>query len=125
MIVELGGFADDIVAVQAQGQVTGDDYTETLVPAVERRLERFDKVRLLYQIGPDFKRFTTTALWEDTRVGLHHLHAFERIAVVTDTGWIGKLVKTIAPTMPGKLRCFSLDEIDTATTWISERNVES
>ena len=125
MIVELGGFADDIVAVQAQGQVTGDDYTETLVPAVERRLERFDKVRLLYQIGPDFKRFTTTALWEDTRVGLHHLHAFERIAVVTDTGWIGKLVKTIAPTMPGKLRCFSLDEIDTATNWISERNVES
>jgi hypothetical protein len=125
MIVELGGFADDIVAVQAQGQVTGDDYTETLVPAVERRLENFDKVRLLYQIGPDFKRFTTTALWEDTRVGLHHLHAFERIAIVTDTGWIGKLIETIAITIPGKLRCFSLDELDTAMSWINERNAAS
>jgi hypothetical protein len=125
MIVELGGFADDIVAVQAQGLVTGDDYTETLVPAVERRLERFDKVRLLYQIGPDFKRFTTTALWEDTRVGLHHLHAFERIAVVTDTGWIGKLAETIAITMPGKLRRFSLDELDTAMNWINDRNAAS
>ncbi len=125
MIIELGDFPDNIVAVQAQGQVTGDDYTQTLVPAVEKRLERFDQIRLLYQIGPEFKKFTTTALWEDTRVGLHHLHAFERIAVVTDTDWIGKLVNTIALTMPGKLRCFSLDEIDTAANWISERNVES
>jgi len=125
MIVELGDFPGNIVAVQAQGQVTGDDYAQTLVPAVERRLERFEKIRLLYQIGPEFKKFTTTALWEDTRVGLHHLHAFERIAVVTDTGWIRKLIKAIAPTMPGELRCFPLDEIDTATNWISERNMES
>jgi len=125
MIVELGGYPDNIIAVQAHGQVTGGDYTGTLVPAVERRLANFDKVRLLYQIGPDFKRFTTTALWEDARVGLHHLHAFERVAVVTDTGWIGKLIETLAATLPGKIRCFPLDELEGATHWITDRSPES
>ncbi|MFQ5634151.1 MAG: STAS/SEC14 domain-containing protein [Gammaproteobacteria bacterium] len=119
MIVELGGFPDNIVAVQALGQVTGDDYARTLVPAVERKFAAFDEVRLLYQIGPEFRRFTTTALWEDAKIGLHHLDGFERIAVVTDVAWIVKLVETISRPMAGNVRCFAIGEFDTATAWIS------
>ncbi|MFW2405386.1 MAG: STAS/SEC14 domain-containing protein [Gammaproteobacteria bacterium] len=120
MIVEIGGYADNIVAVQAEGQVTGEDYSKTLVPAVERTLANHDKVRFLYQIGPDFKRFTTTALWEDAKIGLHHLDGFERIAVVTDVAWIRKLVEGIGGSLTGSTRTFSLDEIETARAWIQE-----
>jgi len=120
MIVEIGGYPDNIVAVQAEGQVTGDDYAETLLPAVERTLARHEKVRFLYQIGPGFKRFTTTALWEDAKIGLHHLDGFERIAVVTDVAWIKKIVAGIGGSIPGNTRCFSLDEIEAAKTWIQE-----
>lgn len=119
MIVQLGGFPDNIVAVQALGQVTGDDYSKTLVPAVEKKLADFDKVRLLYQIGPDFKRFTTTALWEDAKIGLHHLDGFERIAVVTDVGWIVKLVDGVRNSVPGTTQCFALADLDEATRWIT------
>ncbi|MGI9341611.1 MAG: STAS/SEC14 domain-containing protein [Gammaproteobacteria bacterium] len=119
MIVQLGGFPDNVVAVQALGQVTGDDYSKTLLPAVEQKFADFDKVRLLYQIGPDFKRFTTTALWEDAKIGLHHLDGFERIAVVTDVSWIIKLVDGVRRSVPGATRCFALTEIDQATVWIA------
>lgn len=119
MIVQLGGFPDNVIAVQAQGQVTGDDYAKTLLPAVETKFADFDKVRLLYQIGPDFKRFTTTALWEDAKIGLHHLDGFERIAVVTDVSWITKLVAGVSRSVPGATRCFPLAEIDAATQWIT------
>jgi len=125
MIIELGGFPSNVVAVLAEGQVTGEDYSQTLVPAVEKKFAEFDKVRLLYQIGPEFKRFTTTALWEDAKIGLHHLDGFERIAVVTDVGWIVKLVEGISKTMPGATRCFSLHEIDTASNWIAEPDADA
>ena len=125
MIIELGGFPNNVVAVQAEGQVTGDDYSQTLVPAVEKKFAEFDKVRLLYQIGPEFKRFTTTALWEDAKIGLHHLDGFERIAVVTDVAWIVKLVEGISKTIPGTTRCFSLQDIDAATGWIAEPGAEA
>jgi hypothetical protein len=125
MIVELDGFPDDVVAVRAQGQVTGEDYSRTLVPAVDKRLATCDRIRLLYQIGPDFKRFTTTALWEDARVGLHHLHDFERVAVVTDVDWIGRLIDGIAGSMPGSVKHFTLDATDEASRWITERNSDA
>jgi len=125
MIIELGGFPNNVVAVQAEGQVTGEDYAQTLVPAVEKKFADFDKVRLLYQIGPEFKRFTTTALWEDAKIGLHHLDGFERIAVVTDVAWIVKLVEGITKTIPGTTRCFPLDDIDMATNWITERGANA
>lgn len=118
MIVELGGFPENVVAVMAQGQVTGEDYSKTLVPAVEKKFAKYDKVRLLYQIGPGFKRFTTTALWEDAKIGLHHLHGFERIAVVTDVGWIARLVEAVGKSIPGASRCFVLDELEAAMNWI-------
>jgi hypothetical protein len=118
MIVELGGFPNNIVAVQAAGQVTGDDYSQTLVPAVERRFADFETVRLLYQIGPDFKRFTTTALWEDAKIGMHHLDRFERIAVVTDVRWIARLVAGIGNSIPGAIRVFPLADIEAASAWI-------
>ena len=121
MIVLLDKFPDNVVAVRAQGLVTGEDYAATLVPAVERKARAHDKVRLLYQIGPDFKRFTTTALWEDAKVGFHHLDSFERIAVVTDVGWIGKLAEGISLASSGRLQVFPLADIENATAWISER----
>ena len=120
MIILLGDFPDNVIAARAEGQVTGEDYTQTLVPAVEAKIAVHDRVRLLYQIGPDFKRFTTTALWEDAKIGLHHLGGFERIAVVTDVAWIRKLVDGIGGTIPGATRCFTLDEIETAKAWIQE-----
>lgn len=124
MIVELGGFPNNVVAVQADGQVTGEDYSKTLVPAVEKKFAEFDKVRLLYQIGPDFKRFTTTALWEDAKIGLHHLDGFERIAVVTDVAWIARLVDGISDTIPGATRCFALADINAATAWITGQEAD-
>jgi len=121
MIELLDEFPDHVVAVRAQGQVTGEDYSTILIPAVEQKIREHDKVRLFYQIGPDFKRFTTTALWEDAEVGFHHLDSFERIAIVTDVGWIETLAAGVGRTMPGRLRVFPLADIENATAWISDR----
>ena len=73
-----------VVAASASGQVTGEDYETILVPAIEKALQKHEKIRLLYQLGPEFRKFTTTALWDDAKVGFHHLTDFDRVAVVTD-----------------------------------------
>jgi len=109
----------NVVAFTATGQVTGDDYKRVLVPAVEEKLREHDKIRILYHLGPDFKKFTTTALWDDAKVGMHHLTDFERIAVVSDVTWIQTMVKGIGLTMPGRIRTFANEELDEARDWIS------
>lgn len=112
----------NVVAVRASGQVTGDDYKNVLVPAIEEKLNQYDRIRLLYHLGPELRKFTTTAFWDDAKVGFYHLKDFERIAVVTDIPWIQTMTKGMGLMMPGRLRTFVNEEFDQAKEWlVSER----
>lgn len=119
MIKLLPDLPDNVVGLTATGQVTGEDYARVLVPEIEKKLETFDKIRLLYHLGPEFGKFTTTALWDDVRVGFHHLTDFERLAVVTDVGWIVAMVKSIGLAIPCEVRTFADSELNSAREWIS------
>jgi hypothetical protein len=121
MISLLSEMPPDVLAFTASGQVTGEDYEKVLVPAIDKKLAEHDKLRILYHIGPEFKKFTTTALWDDAKIGLHHLTDFERIALVTDVNWLRTTVTVIGRTMPGRIRAFTNGEFDQAKDWISER----
>ena len=121
MIELLQNMSSNVVAVSASGQVTGEDYETVLVPAIEKALATHEKIRLLYQLGPEFKKFTTTALWDDAKVGFHHLTDFERVAVVSDVGCIVTLVKGIGLTLPCELHTFGNNELEQATLWINEQ----
>ena len=73
MIEIIPDMPDEVVAVSAKGTVTGEDYDNVLVPAIEERLKRHHKIRMLYQLGPEFSSFTAVAMWDDARVGIRHL----------------------------------------------------
>ena len=119
MIELLAGFPDNVVGLSASGQVTGEDYKSVLIPAVETKFKNHQQIRLLYHIGPEFKKFTTTAMWDDAKVGMYHLTGFERIALVTDVEWIKTMAKAIGLAMPGELKTFSNAELEQAKAWIS------
>ena len=116
----MDGLPDNVAGFSATGQVTGDDYESVIVPTIDSKLQTHEKLRLLYHLGPEFKRFTTTALWDDAKVGMHHLTAFERVAIVSDVGWINTMAKGIGLAMPTKLRTFANDDLEAAKRWIAE-----
>ena len=118
MIELLTGLPAAVVAARATGQVSETDYRRVLVPAVEAARNDYGTVRFLYHTAPGFKRFTTTALWEDARVGLHHLDGFERVAIVTDVDWIRRLAAGLQVAAPTELRVFADAELTTALDWI-------
>ena len=120
MIEILPGYPDAVLAVSASERVTTEDYRNVLAPAVEDRLRRHQQLRFLYHLGPGFKRFTTTALWDDARLGFHHLRDFERIAVVTDVDWLARLASTAGRTLGLEIRSFGNGELDAARDWICE-----
>jgi hypothetical protein len=66
------GFPDNVVAVDCRGRITRDDYDCTLIPAVEAKLARHEKLRLLYRAGPDFDGFDPGAILEDAKLGFAH-----------------------------------------------------
>lgn len=51
------------------------NYMLILVPALDAALQKHKRVRVLYQLTPDFEGFTTGSMWDDAKLGLAHLKA--------------------------------------------------
>ncbi|MFH5774742.1 STAS/SEC14 domain-containing protein [Paracoccus sp. NGMCC 1.201697] len=114
----LDGYPDNVIAIRASGEVTSGDYEDKLIPLVQEK-SKLGKLRLLMVIGPDFEGYSAGALWDDARLGVTHWRSFERVAVVTDIGWITRSLKLFAPLMPGEVAVFPLAAQDAAKAWIS------
>ena len=119
MIEKLADFPDNVAAFACRGHVTKSDYETVLEPEIKGKLERHSKLRIYYEVGPDFEGFDAGAMWEDTKVGFGHLRSWERFAIVTDVEWIAHSVKFFGFLMPGDMKTFPLAEAATAREWIA------
>jgi len=111
---------DSVVGVEAIGEVDDDDYDDVLRPAIEDRLSRHGKVRLLYVLGKEFEGYDDDAIWEDAKLGARFFTSFDRIAVVTDATWMRRSVKFLGWMIPGEVKQFPVGERDVATAWITD-----
>jgi hypothetical protein len=118
MIELIPGLPDNVLGIEAKGEVRGDDYEQVVIPAVERQLEQGDKIRLLYVLGSEFDGFTAGAMWDDAKVGMGHPFSWERIAAVTDDDAYRRLFKAVGFLMPAKVKVFDLAQLDDAKAWV-------
>lgn len=118
MIEVLKGFPATVAAFACHGHVTRKDYDTVLVPAVEATLNHHEKARLYYETAADFEGIDAGAVLEDTMVGLSHALRWEKMAVVTDIGWIRHAILLFRFVMPGELRVFSSADAEQARAWI-------
>jgi len=125
MLERIEGLSPLVDGVRASGRVTRDDYERVLVPLLEERRARGERIRFLYEFGPDFTNFTASAAAEDFRVGLRHLRLFERCAVVTDVDWIRHSTQLVGALLPCPVRVFGKDQRDDAVAWLGSPDAES
>jgi SpoIIAA-like len=120
MIEALDGFPAKVLAFACKGHVTKRDYETVLIPAVEEGLKKQGKMRLYYQVGPDFSGIDPGAMWDDFKVGIEHVLRWERIAVVADVDWIRHTIRAFSFLIPAKVKVFQVDEAAKAREWIVE-----
>jgi hypothetical protein len=125
MIQEITDLPDNVLGLKALGEVEAEDYQRVLVPALESKLRDHRRVRLLYVIDESFTGYTGGAAWEDAKIGMFHLTAFERVAVVTNEEWILKMVSAFGFAMPGEVRVFAPEELASAREWSCEAPARS
>jgi len=113
------GLPPEVIAIEAVGQVTHEDYRNTFVPTAEAMMAG-GPVRMLYVIGNEFTGFDLQALWDDGAFGAKHWHDFSRIAVVTDHTSICTVVGMCKPFFHGEVRLFGLVDLPDAKRWVTD-----
>ncbi|MEP7174518.1 MAG: STAS/SEC14 domain-containing protein [Aestuariivirga sp.] len=118
MLTFIEGLPQDVLAMEAMGKVTHDDYRNTLIPRAEEMMAH-GPIKMLYVIGQDFTGFELDALLDDGAFGLKHWYDFRHIAVVTDHAWMRAMVGMFKPFFHGDVRLFGLSELAAAKDWIT------
>jgi len=115
MIEIIEGLPNNVVGIAVKGRVTKKDCYDVLMPAMENSLKGHDKIRLYYELNSRFPG----AAWDDLNVGIEHVPPCERVAIVTDVGWIRYTVKALRFLIPGEIRVFPTIQASEGRAWIT------
>ena len=120
MIEKIKHLPKNVVGFNAKAQITGEDYEKILIPLVEEKLKKFKKINLLYHLGEEFEKFEPRAMWDDAKIGIMHLHSWNKVALVTDVTWIRGTSKVLGLLFPCHIKVFDNKDIKEAIKWVSE-----
>ena len=115
MITELQNLPDGVVGFEVSGKVDAADYRGVVLPALERAVST-GEVRFVIVLT-SFQGMSSGAMWEDLKMGVEHLRAWKRIAVVSDIHWVIHLTDLFGWMTPGETKTFSLDQREAAIAW--------
>jgi SpoIIAA-like len=117
MIEELSDMPPGVIGFEVAGKLQAEDYRDTVLPALERAAET-GEVRFLI-VMRDFDGMSGGAVWQDLKVGVEHLRAWKRIALVTDISWMHHLTDLFGWMTPGQTKTFPVSEIEEAIAWVA------
>jgi SpoIIAA-like len=115
MIKELDGMPAGVTGFEATGMLRAEDYRDVVLPALERAAAG-GEVRFVVVI-PESGGMSGGAVWQDLKVGVEHLRAWKRIALVTDIDWMAQMTALFGWMTPGEVRVFRLAQRDEAIAW--------
>jgi len=117
MLELIEGLPKNVVGIAASGRVTMQDCRDVLIPAIKKSRKRHDKIRLYYELN---SRFPGSA-WDDLDLGLEHASCCERVAIVSDIGWVRLTVKAVRFLIPSEIRVFPTIQAEEGRAWITAR----
>ncbi|MET1002329.1 MAG: STAS/SEC14 domain-containing protein [Acidimicrobiia bacterium] len=116
MLQTLPSLPESVIAFQADGKLTADDYKQVLIPAVEKKLATDEDVRLVL-VFERFDGLTADAAWQDLKMGIQHFTHWKLIALVTDVERMIHVTHLFGWMTPGELKQFPLAEREAAIAW--------
>ncbi len=123
MIEILNDIAKDVIGFKLSGEVSGEDYEKVLIPALKSKLKQQSGLKVLYQVSENFDSYDFSAMVNDAKAGFMFYTAWEKIAVLSDIGWIINCVKAFSFTIPAKVKTFSNSEIQKAKDWLTQKDM--
>jgi hypothetical protein len=119
MLERVENLPPGIEGLKAVGKVTREDYERVFEPLLDDARREGRRLRLLYQLGPEYDGFTPGAAWEDAKLGLRSLRLFDGCAIVSDVAWIRQSARLIGFILPCPVQIFSNEQCERAIEWLA------
>lgn len=119
MLERLANLPAGIDGLKALGKLSRTDYDGAFLPLLDVARRDGRRIKLLYELGPEFKGLTPGGVWEDLRLGLPFLRLFAGCALVSDHALARDVTRLMGLLMPFPLRIFHWAERESAVAWLA------
>ena len=121
MITVIDNLPENMVGFRATGDVTENDFIDTVMPKVNDLIARTGKLNYMLVLDTSITNFTVGAWLKDAMMGLKHLSKWNRAAIVTDVDGIRAFTGIFSVLMPGEFKGFEHKDLQAAVDWVSEK----
>lgn len=109
----------NILAIEASGKLTPEDYEQMLIPQLNELFAAHKKLRIMIVFADDFACWSSPeAMWDDAKIGLQHPNDFERIALVGAPDWVQWGMKIYSLFVHGAVKSFPRGDEKEAMAWL-------
>lgn len=119
MISAISDIPHHVVAFKATGEITLDEYQNTIVPAIKKLAEQTNEINFILYLDTDNDNFTKTAWYKDALLNLKSLGRWNRSAIITDSSNIISFTKAFSYLVPGEFKGFTIENYEEAVLWVS------
>jgi len=112
---------EHVAAIHAVGEVTSEDYEDTLVPVFDEFVNGGDEINYLLVQETNGSNFTPAVCWRELKLMLKYYRKWNKIAVVTDKSGVEWFTDVFKFVVPADTKGFTLDKLDEAIKWVSEK----
>jgi hypothetical protein len=74
---------------------------------------------VLLALGPDWDGYSAGAMFDDAKLGIERLQAWERCAIVSDAAWVHHVAKVFGLLIPGEVHAFAVADLEVAAAWVT------
>jgi len=119
MITEINNLPANMVGFRATGEVTENDFDNTVIPKVKELVSATDTLNYMLVLDTSVKNFTAGAWFKDAVMGIKKLTKWNRAAIVSDVQGVKIFTDIFSVLMPGEFKVFEHKDQQLAVDWVS------
>ena len=117
MIKKSDTSTDDVLVLNASDEITSEDYTEVLIPNMQKLIDSKGGIRTVIIFDDTFTSFTFGAMVEDGLFGMKNISDFKKVSVVGLHNWMEEMIKAAEFIAPNIVKRFEPSQVDEALAW--------
>ncbi len=119
MFERLDRSSGKVIGFRLSGKLTDADYKE-VTPQFEKAIEESGKIRVLWEMGDDFRGWDAKAAWDDFKYWREWKDDIERMVLVGDKKWEEWMSKLAKLFMRSETKYYDQSQIEEAWEWLRE-----
>jgi len=120
MVELLNDFPPYVAAYKATGHVHKDEYEQVVMARINEVAAQYEKINFLVLMDTDVWDYSFGSLVDYVKMTFEHFKQWNRLAIISNEQWLGKIYEVFGGLVYGKVKSFELNQYEEAKQWVSQ-----